>query len=100
MDKSTTISDWLRSGEYRAEIDSVYTKITRGCDNSDNEAQTASVFEKEIYYLVRSQLNIEISFSKEEPIEGVIQPTYFETTPPKMIDKTMLSNVPTPMANR
>ena len=72
MNKSTTISDWLRSGEYRAEIDSVYTKITRGCDNSDNESQTASVFEKEIYYLVRSQLNIEISFSKEEPIEGVI----------------------------
>ena len=36
MDKSATISDWLRSGEYCAEIDSVHTKITRGCDNSDN----------------------------------------------------------------
>ena len=72
MEKSTTISNWLRSGEYRAQIDSVYTNITRGCENSRNESQTASVFETEIYFLVRKKLDIELTFSKEEPVEGVI----------------------------
>lgn len=72
MENSTTISDWLKSGEYRTQIDSVYANITRGCENSSSESQTASVFEREIYFLVRSQLNIEISFSKEEPIDGII----------------------------
>ena len=72
MENSITISNWLKSGEYRTQIDSVYANITRGCENSGNESQTASVFETEIYFLVRSQLNIELSFSKEEPIDGVI----------------------------
>ena len=72
MEKSLTISNWLRSGEYYTQIDSVYTKIIRNCESSRNESQTASVFETEIYFLVRNQLGIELSFSKEENVDGIV----------------------------
>ena len=72
MEKTLTISNWLRSGEYYSQIDTVYTKITRNCENSISESETASVFETEIYYLVRSQLGIELSINREYPIDGVV----------------------------
>ena len=72
MEKNITISNWLRSGEYSAQIDSVLTKIIRGCEVSSSESQTASVFEREIYFLVRSKLNIELSFNKEQHIDGIV----------------------------
>ncbi len=72
MEKSLTISNWLRSGEYHTLIDSVYTKIIRNCESSRNESQTASVFETEISFLVRNQLGIELYFSKEENVDGIV----------------------------
>lgn len=72
MSNYSNISRWLKSGEYRSLIDSVLTKIIRDCELSNNEADTSSIFEREIYYLVRSQLEIELSFSKESPIEGIV----------------------------
>ena len=44
-----------KSGEYRSQLDSALTKIVRDCDHSDSEAHTSSIFETEIYYLVRHQ---------------------------------------------
>ena len=72
MVNSSKISSWLKSGEYLSLIDSVLTKIIRDCESSDSEAHTSSIFENEIYYLVRSQLGIELKFSKETPIEGIV----------------------------
>ena len=72
MEKSLTISNWLRSGEYYTQIDSVLTKIIRNCESSVSESQTASIFETEIYFLVRSQLGIELSISKEERVDGIV----------------------------
>ena len=72
MEKNITISNWLRSGEYSTQIDSVLTKIIRECEVSSSESQTASVFEREIYFLVRSKLNIELSFNKEQHIDGIV----------------------------
>ncbi len=72
MKKNITISNWLRSGEYSTQIDSVLSKIIRGCEYSKSESETASVFEREIYFLVRSQLNIGLSFCKEQHIDGVV----------------------------
>lgn len=72
MINSSKISNWLKSGEYLSLIDSVLTKIIRDCESSDSEAHTSSIFENEIYYLVRSQLGIELQFSKEAPIEGIV----------------------------
>ncbi len=72
MENNITISNWLRSGEYSTQIDSVLTKIIRDCEVSSSESQTASVFEREIYFLVRSKLNIELSFNKEQHIDGIV----------------------------
>lgn len=72
MNNITHISNWLKSGEYKSQIDSVLTKIIRDCEHSDNEAHTSSIFETEIYYLIRSQVGIELNFSKEKPVEGII----------------------------
>lgn len=66
------ISNWIKSGEYKSQIDSVLTKIIRDCETSDSEAHTSSIFENEIYYLVRSQLGIELQISKETPVEGIV----------------------------
>ena len=72
MVNSSKISNWLKSGEYFSLIDTVLTKIIRDCESSDNEAHTSSIFENEIYFLVRSQLGIEPEFKKEEPVEGIV----------------------------
>ncbi len=72
MTSYTNISRWLKSGEYRSQLDSVLTKIVQKCDNSDSEAHTSSIFETEIYYLVRHQTGLELCFSKETPIEGIV----------------------------
>lgn len=72
MNNRTQISNWLKSGEYKSQIDSVLTKIIRDCEHSGNEAHTSSIFETEIYYLIRSQVGIELNFSKEKPVEGII----------------------------
>ena len=53
MTSYTNISRWLKSGEYRSQLDSVLTKIVRECDHSDSEAHKSSIFEMGIYYLVR-----------------------------------------------
>ena len=72
MALSNKISNWLKSGEYKSQIDSVLTKIVRDCEHSDSEAHTSSIFETEIYYLVRSHIGVEIPFSKETPVEGIV----------------------------
>ena len=72
MLNSSKISNWLKSGEYLSLIDSVLTKIIRDCESSDSEAHTSSIFENEIYFLVRSQLGIELNVRKERPVDGIV----------------------------
>ena len=72
MAELTQISNWLKSGEYKSQIDNVLTKIIRDCEHSESESHTSSIFETEIYYLVRKQLDIELVFSKESPVEGIV----------------------------
>ena len=72
MENRQTISNWLRSGEYDTQISSVYSKIIRNCENSHSESETASIFETEIYFLIRKHLDIELTFKKEEPVDGIV----------------------------
>lgn len=72
MVNQTQISNWLKSGEYKTQIDSVLTKIVRECELSMSEAHTSSIFETEIYYLVRNQVGVELNFIKEQPVGGII----------------------------
>jgi len=66
------ITQWLKSGEYQTEIDSVLTKIIRKSEQAESEAETSAVFENEIYYFMRKKLGIELHFYKETPVEGII----------------------------
>lgn len=64
-------NQWLNSGEYRTEIDTVLTNIVRCSETAESEAETAGIFEREIYYLVRSKTGIAYSFKKEKKVNGL-----------------------------
>ena len=69
---NVSMHQWLKSGEYKSLIDSVLTKIVRGCECSTNEAETAFIFETEIYYFVRQKVGISLNFGKEQSLGGII----------------------------
>lgn len=65
------INEWLNSGEYISDIDDMRTTIMRNCMMSENEATTASIFEAELYYLIRSRTGIKINYEKEKALGNV-----------------------------
>ncbi len=66
------INRWLNSGEYKTDIDEAFTKILRKTEGSNSESETSSIFEKEIYYLIRNKTSIDIQIKKETPVDGVV----------------------------
>lgn len=68
----SSIANWLNSGEYQTDIDNVLTNIVRGSELSKSEAETASVFENELYYLLKSRVNHTISLKKEQAVNGIV----------------------------
>lgn len=66
------IACWLASGEFNSDADLALTNIVRGAERSRTEAETAAVWEREIYYLVRSRLGIDVGFKKETPVSGIV----------------------------
>lgn len=63
--------EWLNSGEYQTDIADLRTKIMSGATNAKNEAKIASIFETELYYLVRSKTNIELKFQPEVKVDNI-----------------------------
>lgn len=66
------VSEWLNSGEYSTDIQNALTSIIRKSENSLSESETATAFETELYYLIRSKLGIDLYFKKESRVDGVI----------------------------
>lgn len=66
------VSVWFNSGEFKYDIDSALTNIVRGAECAKTEADTANVFEREIYYLIRQRLGIKLTFDKELPVNGIV----------------------------
>ena len=66
------ISVWFDSGEFKYDIDSALTNIVRGAECAKTEADTANVFEREIYYLIRHRLGLKLTFEKECPVNGIV----------------------------
>lgn len=64
--------NWIGSKDYYSKIATALTKIVILCENAATEAETSSIFEREIYYLIRKELGIELQFKKENPVNGVI----------------------------
>lgn len=69
---NSRISQWLDSGEYLTEIDNVLTNIVRKSELANSEAETASIFEREIFFLLRERLDFEINISRETTINGIV----------------------------
>ena len=65
------INEWLNSGEFSSEIDELRTSILRQSSLSKNEATTASIFEKELYFLIRQRTGIELNIVKEKTVRGI-----------------------------
>jgi hypothetical protein len=69
--RDSKILRWLNSGEYLVNIDQTRTDIMKGAASSINEAETASIFERELYYLVRTNTGISLNYSSERPVDGL-----------------------------
>ena len=63
--------EWLNSGEYLADIDDTRAEIMKGAISSKSEANTASIFEKELYSLIKNKTGIKIDYQKEKPLNNV-----------------------------
>ena len=67
------IATWLSSGEFQVAMDNALTNILKGAHNAKSEADTATLFENEIYFLLRQQLGFDAHFQKEVSIRsGVV----------------------------
>ena len=70
MNEQKKISDWLNSGEYLSDLNELRTSIMRDCSISNSESTTATIFEKELYHLVRTKTGIKLDFIKEKSVNG------------------------------
>lgn len=69
---SVNIIEWLNSGEYLTEIDEMRTTIMRESKASNSESETASIFENELYYLIRNKAGIKLTYSKEKSVNNIL----------------------------
>ena len=60
------IESIIHSQEYKVKLSEHLTSLLKRTKSSENEATTASYFENEIYYFVRTTFGISIDFKKEE----------------------------------
>lgn len=71
-DMDATVTNWLNSGEYKTQIDNLLTEIVRDAELSSTEAETASVFENGLYYLIKRHAKITIKAQKEKPVQSIV----------------------------
>lgn len=67
-----TKQQWLDSGEYLTEVDAALTSIVRNAEYASSEAETAAIFEREVYYIIRTNLDYSIPVTKEKTINGIL----------------------------
>ncbi len=65
------INSWVNSGEYLTDIDRLRTDIMKESATSNNEATTASIFERNLYYIIKKQTGIALDIQKEKFLDGV-----------------------------
>lgn len=69
--KPEKVIEWLNSGEYLAEIDEMRTNIMKESQVSNSESTTASIFENELYFLIRSKTGIKLDYIKEKTVNNI-----------------------------
>ena len=71
---NSTFSDarkWLSSGLYQKDMDDMCTQIIKSANAAQNESQTASAFENELYYLIKMRTGIKVDFKKETEVNNI-----------------------------
>lgn len=68
---SKEINEWINSGEYLVNIDEMRTRIMKQSTMSNSESTTASIFENELYYLIKFRTGIELNIVKEQNVDGI-----------------------------
>lgn len=69
--KPEKVIEWLNSGEYLIEIDEMRTNIMKESQVSNSESTTASIFENELYFLIRSKTGIKLDYIKEKTVNNI-----------------------------
>lgn len=72
MNKEQRINLWVNGCEYRTDIDTTLNNLLRKSELSESEAETSSIFENELYFLIKNKTGIELNIRKEKPIDGII----------------------------
>lgn len=65
------IDNWLNSSEYISQLDDMRTAIMRGVRAAKSESEIASIFEKNLYFVVRNETGIELEFNKETKVDNI-----------------------------
>ena len=65
------ITEWLNSGEYVSDVDELRTSIMKQSAKSNSESTTATIFEKELYYIIRKRTDINLEIVKEKTVSGI-----------------------------
>ena len=65
------VTDWLNSGEYVSDLDGLRTSIMKQAAKSNSEATTATIFENELYYIIRKRTDTILNIVKEKTISGI-----------------------------
>lgn len=73
MDVVRKFNNWYGSDNYRQRVESVFENIVKNAMLSKNEAETASVFERELDYLFRKELDYKPEIDKEKSVHGGIK---------------------------
>ena len=65
------VSEWQNSPHYSAQVHDILQRIKKRAELSENESQTASAFEQEIYYILRETFGIELYIKKEQSVSNL-----------------------------
>ena len=67
----TQVENWLNSGEYISQLNTMRTSIMKDVSASKSESETASIFETNLYYAIRKETGIELNFNKETKLDNI-----------------------------
>lgn len=73
MDIIKQFYDWCGSEQYPQSLESTFNQIVKKSKQASNETETSSVFERELYFLLRKELGCEMKIEREKPIDGGIK---------------------------
>lgn len=65
------LTEWLNSGEYISDVDELRTSIMKQSAKSNSESTTATIFEKELYFIIRKRTDINLEIVKEKTVSGI-----------------------------